>query len=52
MVATDAFRKKKNEIMMPRKLAKTVRIIVEIENIGNCGVIFWPKRIGQLFPTL
>ena len=37
---------------MPRKLAKTVRIIVEIEYIGNWGVTFWPKRIRQLLPTL
>ena len=37
---------------MPRKLAKTVRIIVEIEYIGNWGVTFWPKRIRQLLPML
>ena len=49
-VITDAFRK--NWIMMPRKLAKTVRIIVEIEHIRNRGVTFWPNRIEQLFPTL
>jgi len=38
--------------MMARKLAKTVRIFVEIEHIKNQQVTFWPKRIGQLFLTL
>jgi hypothetical protein len=37
--------------MMPRKLAKTMRIFVEIEHIKNRGVIFYPKRI-RLFITL
>jgi hypothetical protein len=36
----------------PYKLAKTVRIFVEIEHVINRGVIFWPERIRQLFPTL
>ena len=34
------------------KIAKTVRIFMEIEHIKNWGVTFWPERIGQLFPTL
>jgi hypothetical protein len=29
-----------------------VRIFVEIEHVINRGVIFWPERIRQLFPTL
>ena len=37
---------------MPRKLAKTVRIFVEIEHIENRGFTFRPERIGQVFPTL
>src|SRR5882762_2164256 len=37
---------------MARKLAKTVRIFVEIEHMKNQWVTFWPKRIGRLFPTL
>ena len=49
-VVTNAFRE--NWIMMPRNLAKTIRIIVKIEHIGNRGVTFWAKRIRQLFPTL
>ena len=49
-VVTDAFWN--NWIIMPRKSAKTMRIIVEIEYIRNRGVTFWPKRIRQLFPTL
>ena len=43
---------KKGWIMMPRKLAKTVRIFVEIKHIKNRRVTFYPKRIGQLFPML
>jgi len=38
--------------MITMKLAKTVRIFVEIEHVKNRRVTFWPKRIGQLFPTL
>jgi hypothetical protein len=37
---------------MPRKLAKTVRIFVEIEYIKSRGVIFYTKRIGRLFLKL
>ena len=37
---------------MPRKLAKTVRIFVEIDHIENRGVTFWPERIGLVFSTL
>ena len=37
---------------MPRKLAKTMRIFVEIDNIENRRVTFWPKRIGPVFPML
>jgi hypothetical protein len=36
----------------PRKLAKTVRIFPEIENVRDRGVTFWPKRIGCIFPML
>jgi hypothetical protein len=50
MVATDAFRKKLN--YEPRKLAKTMRIFVEMEHIRNQGVTFWPERIRWLPPTL
>jgi hypothetical protein len=38
--------------MMPRKLAKTVGIFVEIKHIKNWGITFYPKRIGGLFPML
>ena len=34
---------------MPRKLAKTVRIFVEIEHMG---VTFRPEKIGPVFPML
>jgi hypothetical protein len=37
---------------MPRKLAKTVRLFVEIEHIENPGVTFRPERIGPVFSTL
>ena len=37
---------------MPRKLAETVRIFVEIEHIENRGVTFGLERIGPVFPTL
>jgi hypothetical protein len=36
----------------PRKLAKTVRIFAEIENIKNWRVTFWPERIRWLPATL
>ena len=43
----------KFEIWMPRKLAKTVRIFVEIcRTHWKPGVTFWPERIRLLFPTL
>jgi len=34
------------------KIAKTVRIFMEIEHIKNRGVKFSPERIGALFPML
>ena len=37
---------------MPRKLAKTVGIFVEIDHIKKQGFIFLPERIGLVFPTL
>jgi len=49
-VVTDVFRKKLN--YEPRKLAKTVRIFMEIEHVKDWGVTFWPKRIWRIFPTL
>jgi hypothetical protein len=36
--------------MMPRKLAKTVRIFVEIKPIRNWGVTFIPKESDGYFP--
>jgi hypothetical protein len=36
--------------MMPRKLAKTVRIFVEIKHIKNWGVTFIPKELDGYFP--
>ena len=36
--------------MMPRKLAKTVRIFVEIEHIKNRGSHFGPKESDGYFP--
>ena len=38
----------KTGLWMPRKLAKTVEIFVEIEHFKNWEVTFWPKRIRQL----
>ena len=35
---------------MPRKLAKTVRIFVEIEHIKNWGSYFIPKELDHYFP--
>ena len=49
-VVTNSFRKRLN--YDAKKLAKTVRIFVEIDHIKNRGVIFYPKTIGQLFPML
>jgi hypothetical protein len=34
--------------MKPGRLAKTARILVEIEHIINHGVTFWCERIGQV----
>jgi len=47
---TDVFSKKLNYDVI--KIAKTVRIFMEIEHIKNQGVTFWARRIGPLFPTL
>ena len=49
-VMTDVFSKKLNYDV--NKIAKTVRIFMEIEHIKNRGVTFWLERIGPLFPTL
>ena len=49
-VVTDVLRA--NWIIKPGKLAKTVRIFNNIEHIKNRWVIFWPERIGRVFPTL
>jgi hypothetical protein len=49
-VVTNAFQK--NELWMPRKLAKTMRIFVKIDNIKNQRVTFWPERIRLVFLTL
>ena len=50
MVMTDVLHK--NGIMVSGKLAKIVRIFVDIEHIKNRGVIYWPERIGPVIPTL
>jgi hypothetical protein len=47
---TDVFQK--NGITVSRKLAKIVRIFVDIGHIKNRGVIYWPERIGPVIPTL
>ena len=39
-------------IMVSGKLAKIVRIFVDIGHIKNQGVIYWPERIGLVIPTL
>jgi hypothetical protein len=49
-VMTNVFQK--NGIMVSRKLAKIVRIFVDIGRIKNRGVIYWPKRIGPVILTL
>jgi hypothetical protein len=49
-VMTDVFQK--NRIMVSRKLARIVRIFVDIGHIKNRGVIYWPERIGPAIPTL
>jgi hypothetical protein len=38
--------------MVSRKLAKIVRIFVDMGHIKNRGVIYWPERIGLVIPTL
>ena len=50
MVMTNVFRK--NGIMVSGKLAKIVRIFVDIGHIKNRGVIYWPERIRPVIPTL
>ena len=50
MVMTDVFHK--NGIMVSGKLAKIVRIFVDIGHIKNRGVIYWPERIGPVISTL
>ena len=42
----------KNEIMVSGKLAKIVRIFVDIGHIKNRGVIYGPEGIGLVIPTL
>jgi hypothetical protein len=42
----------KNELMVSRKLAKIMRIFVDIGHIKSRGVIYWPERIGPVIPTL
>jgi hypothetical protein len=49
-VMTDVFQK--NGIMVSRKLAKIMRIFVDMRHIKNRGVIYWPERIGPIIPTL
>ena len=49
-VMTDVFQK--NEIMVSRKLAKIMRIFVDIGRIKHRGVIYWPERFGPVIPTL
>jgi hypothetical protein len=34
------------------KIAKFMGISVRIEHIKNWGVIYWPERIGLVFPTV
>jgi hypothetical protein len=38
--------------MVSRKLARIMRIFVEIGHIKSWVVIFWPKAIGPVFPTV
>jgi hypothetical protein len=49
-VMTDVFQK--NGIMVSRKLARIVRIFVDMGHIKTRGVIYWPERIGPVIPTL
>ena len=50
MVMTDVFHK--NGIMVSGKLAEIMRIFVDIGDVKNWGVIYWPKRIGPVIPKL
>ena len=45
-VTTAVFQK--NGFMVSGKLAKIVRIFLDIGHIRNRGVIYWPERIGQI----
>ena len=38
--------------MVTRKLAKIVRIFVDMRHIKNQVVIYWHERIGQVIPML
>ena len=49
-VMTDAFQK--NGFMVSRKLAKIVRIFVDIGHIKNQGVKYWPERFRLVIPML
>ena len=49
-VITDVFQK--NGVMVSRKLAKIMRIFVDIGHIKDQGVIYWPERFGPVIPTL
>ena len=48
-VMTDIFQK--NGTIVSRKLAKIMRIFVDIGCIKNRGVIYWPERIRPEIPT-
>ena len=50
MVMTDVFHK--NRIMLSGKLAKIVRIFVDIGHIKSQRVMYWPERIRPVIPTL
>ena len=47
---TDVFHK--NGFMISGKLAKIAGKFVDMGHIKNRGVIYWPERIGPVFPTL
>ena len=49
-VMTDVFHK--NGILVSGKLAKIVGKFGDMGHIQNRSVIYWPKRIGPVFPTL
>jgi hypothetical protein len=50
MVMTDVFHK--NVIMVSGKLAKIMRIFVDIGHVTNQGGTYCPERIGVVIPTL